>query len=180
VPRPLRRLFAATALAVALGAAGTLAVPLAALAASAEAPVAVAPEDGGFVEPGTVVLEWTAVDAPAGYEVSWSADGGQNAGTGATTQTSLAIQIEDGAFSWQVRALPDGEWSPAATFYVDLDLPTLALPEQAAPAAAPAAAGRGGIEAVPGVVWIGGALGFSAVFLAVVVVQARLRRAQDA
>jgi hypothetical protein len=178
VPRPARRLLAAIALAVALGTTGVLAVPSAALAAPGDVPVAIAPEEGAFVEPGTVVLEWTAVEAPAGYEVTWSADGA-DPGTASTAQTSVAIDIEGGSFSWQVRALPDGAWSTPASFHADIELPTLAVPEQQ-PATAPVATGPQGLETIPGGVWIGGALGFSAVFLVVVVIQSRLRREQDA
>lgn len=176
MPRPVRRLLSAIALAVMLGVAGGLALPGAALAASPDAPVAVAPAEGSFVEPGAVVLEWTAVDAPQGYEVSWAAEGGENAGTAATAQTTVTIDVESGSFSWRVRALPDGEWSAPASFHADLDLPTLPLPDQpAAPAAAPQ-----GLEAIPGGVWIVGALAFSVVFLAVVVVQSRIGRERDA
>jgi hypothetical protein len=178
VPRPARRLLAAIALAASLGATGALAVPGVASASVVDAPVAVAPEEGGFLEPGAVVLEWTAVEAPHGYEVTWSADGGDNAGTAATAQTSVAIEVVGGSFSWQVRAVPDGAWSTPATFHTDLELPTLALPEE--PAAAPAVAGREGLDGIPGGVWVVGALGFSVVFLAVVVVQSRIRREQDA
>lgn len=174
MPRPIRRLFSALVLAVALG---VLGAPAAALAASPEAPVAVAPVEGSFVEPGPVVLEWTAVDAPEGYEVAWATGAGENAGTAATVETSATIQVESGSFTWQVRALPDGAWSAPATFHADLELPTLVLPEQ--PAAAPVTT-RQGLDAIPGSVWIGGALGFSAVFLVVVVLQSRVHREQDA
>ena len=177
MPRPARRLLAAIALAVALGAAGGLALPGAALAAAPDAPVAIGPEDGAFVDTGSVVLEWTAVEAPAGYEVTWAADG-RAAGTAATTATSIGIEVEGGSFTWQVRALPDGTWSSPATFHLDVELPTLPMPEEPVPAAP--ATPRPGFEAVPGGVWIGGALGFSAVFLVVVVIQSRLRREQDA
>ena len=180
MPRPARRLLAAIALAVALGAAGGLALPGAALAAEPDAPVAIGPEGGAFVETGSLVLEWTAVEAPEGYEVTWAVDGGA-AGTAATTATSIGIEVEGGSFTWQVRALPDGTWSSPATFHVDVELPTLPMPEEpvAATSATPAAS-RPGFEAVPGGVWIGGALGFSVVFLVVVVIQSRLRRGQDA
>lgn len=179
VPRPARRLLAAIALAVALGATGALTGPGAAFAAGSDVPVAVAPAEGAFVEPGSVVLEWTAVDAPGGYEVTWSNDDGEGLGTASTDQVSVAIDIDGGSFSWQVRALPDGAWSTPATFHADLELPTLAVPEQQ-PAAVPVAVGPHGFAAIPGGVWIGGALGFSAVFLVVVVIQSRLHREQDA
>ena len=175
MPRPVRRLLAAIALAVTLGAGGALAVPGVALAVASEAPVAVAPEEGTFLEPGTIVLEWTGVEAPQGYEVAWTADAGT--GSASTTGTSAAVTVDSGSFSWQVRALPDGDWSAPATFHVDLELPTLAVPEE--PVAAPVVA-RQGFETIPGSVWIGGALGFSAVFLVVVVLQSRVRREQDA
>lgn len=159
-----------------LGASFALALPATAHAAGPDAPVAVAPEEGAFVEPGSIVLEWTPVDAPQGYEVTWSADGA-DAATVLSTSTTTAIEVESGSFSWQVRALPDGVWSAPATFHVDLELPTLPLPEQ--PAATPTVT-RPGIESVPGGVWVIGALGFSVVFLAAVVLQSRVRREQDA
>jgi hypothetical protein len=175
VPPSARRLFTAIALAVTLGAAGGLAFPGGAIATTRDAPVAVAPEEGAFVEPGTVVLAWSPVDALAGYEVTWATDGGAEAGAITTTQTSIAIEVGAGSYSWQVRALPDGDWSAPATFFADVELPTLPLPEQ--PAVAPA---RPGLDAVPGSVWIGGALGFSVVFLVIVVVQSRIHRERDA
>ena len=177
MPRPARRLLAAIALAVALGVAGGLALPGAALAAAPDAPVAIGPEDGAFVDTGSVVLEWTAVEAPEGYEVTWSAEGGAP-GTAATTATSIGIEIVGGSFTWQVRALPGGPWSLPATFHADVQLETLPMPEE--PVAAAPATARPAFEAIPGGVWIGGALGFSAVFLVVVVIQSRLRREQDA
>jgi hypothetical protein len=177
VPRPARRLLAAIALAVALGAAGGLALPGAALAAGPDAPVAIGPEEGAFVDTGSVVLEWTAVEAPEGYEVAWTADGGA-AGSATATATSIGIEVDGGSFTWQVRALPGGAWSTPATFHVDVELPTLPMPEE--PVVAAPATPRPGLEAVPGGVWIGGALGFSVVFLVVVVIQSRLRREQDA
>ncbi|WP_395640405.1 hypothetical protein [Pseudolysinimonas sp.] len=179
MPRLARRLFSAIVLAVVVGVCGAsiaLALPATAHAAEPDAPAAVAPEEGAFLEPGTVVLEWTPVDAPNGYEVTWSVDGGDPA-TMIATSTATAIEVESGSFSWQVRALPDGAWSAPATFHVDLELPTLPLPEH--PAATPTVARPGG-DAVPGGVWVIGALGFSVVFLAAVVIQTRIRREQDA
>ena len=180
MPRPVRRLLSAITLAVILGASGALTLPAAALAttaASVEVPIAIAPAEGTFLEPGTVVLEWTAVGAADGYEVTWATDAGDDAGTATTSGTSLGVEVDSGSFVWQVRALPDGTWSVPATFHADPELPTLALPEE--PAAAPVVA-RPGLDAVPGGVWIGGALGFSAVFLLAVVLQSRVRREQDA
>lgn len=182
--RPVRRLFAAIALAVVFGAAGGLAAPSIAEAAASDAPVAIAPDEGTSLAPGTIVLEWTAVAASDGYEVTWStgADGG--IGSLSTAEATAAIEVESGSVSWQVRALPDGEWSAPATFHVDPELPTLAVPEQPAeqPAAVPAVPDivPPGVGAIPGGVWILGALGFSVVFLAVVVIQSRVRRERDA
>lgn len=173
MPRPARRVIAATALAVV----AVLGFATPALAESPDVPVAVAPEEGAFLEPGTVVLEWTGVEATQGYEVSWETDTGANAGTASTAEPSTAVEVATGSFVWRVRALPDGEWSVPATFHVDPQLPTLALPEE--PAAVPATPAQG-FESVPGGVWIAGALAFSAVFLVIVVIQSRLRREQDA
>jgi hypothetical protein len=180
VPRPARRLLAVIALAITLGAAGSLAVSGSAPASASEspdAPVAVAPEEGAFLDPGSIVLEWTAVDAPAGYEVSWANDEGGDAGTASVTGTSVPIEVEGGSYAWRVRVLPDGAWSMPRTFHADVQLETLPLPAEPAPAAA---AARPDPASVPGGVWIGGALGFAVVFLVVVVIQSRLRREQDA
>ncbi len=178
MPRSARRLLPVIALAIALGAAGGIAVPNAASASGpSDVPVAVAPEEATVLGPGPVVLEWTAVDAPQGYEVSWATDAGDDAGTATVSGTSVPIEVASGSYVWQVRVLPDGAWSLPATFFADLQLQTLPLPDEPVVAAASA---RSGSEALPGGVWIGGALGFSIVFLAAVAIQSRLRREQDA
>ena len=177
MPRPARRLLSAIVLALTIGAAGVAVSPQAALAAAPDVPVAISPEEGAFVAPGPVVLSWTAVAAPAGYEVTWSTDAGA-AGTASSPTTSTTIEADGGSFSWQVRALPDGAWSEPATFHADVELPTLADQGQEQPAVAPATP-LPGLDAIPGSVWVAGALGFSAVFLAAVVIQSRVRREQD-
>lgn len=165
-----------------LGAAASLGSPSPVQAAAADTPdvpVAVAPEEGAFVETDPVVLAWTAVDAPGGYEVAWATDTGEDAGTATTTAATTTVALAGGSYTWRVRVLPDGDWSLPATFHLDLELTTLPLPAEPQPAAAPATP-RPGLEGVPGGVWIIGALGFSVVFLVVVVVQSRVRREQDA
>ena len=184
MPRSVRRLVAATVLALALSAGAAGVAPGAARAASTEtpAPVVVAPVEGSHLEPGAVELAWAPVDGAAGYEVRWTADLGGDPVEGLEPVpggTSLSLAAEEGAsYTWQVRALPDGAWSSPGTFYVDLQLPTLGLPEQ--PAATGGTTGRGGPDGVPGEVWIAIALGFSAVLLVAVFVQSRTRREQDA
>lgn len=180
MPRPARRLVVALALATAVTVPGILVLPAAASAApvaAVDGPEVVAPEEGAFVDPAAVVLEWTAVPAPGGYEVAWSSETGEG-GVVTSDSTSTTIQVDGGTFTWQVRALPDGEWSAPATFHADLELPTLPLPEQ--PAVAAPATPRPGLDGIPGSVWIIGALGFSAVFLAAVVIQSRVQRERDA
>jgi hypothetical protein len=169
-----------SALAVLLGVGGGMALPMTAEAAGSD-PTPVAPAEGAFVEDSTVVLEWTTSDAPLGYEVSWSStDVADESGLVSTSEPTTTIEVDGGSYTWQVRALPEGAWSAPATFHVDVELPTLALPEDAGAVPAEAAARPSGIEQVPGSVWILGALAFAAVFLAVVVVQSRLHREQDA
>lgn len=186
MPGPARRLFAAIALALTLGAAAGIGLPGAAAAVSAaqlagsDAPAAVAPEEGALVESGEVVLEWTPAEAPAGYGVIWRLAGDVlDAGSSTAFTTAATIHVDAGSYVWQVRVLPDGDWSPPATFRADLELPTLVLPEQADAGDAAPTATRHGIAAVPDSVWIVGALGFSAVFLAAVAVQSRVRREPD-
>jgi hypothetical protein len=175
--RPARRLFAATALAAVLGALAALGWPAAAFAGSAD-PAPTLPEDGAFVDGASVVLEWTDVAAPEGYQVSWTAtDVADEAGVATATLPTMTIAVAGGSYEWRVRVLPDGEWSAPATFHVDLELPTLGLPEDGS--AAPLAGGRGA-DRIPGGLWVGGAVGFAAVFLVIVVVQSRRHREQDA
>lgn len=179
MPRPARRLLVALALATVVAVPGILALPAPVLAAPltvVDAPEVLAPEEGAFVDPAEVVLQWTAVPAPGGYEVTWSSESGEGIVT--SDSTSTTIQVDGGTFTWQVRALPDGEWSAPATFHADVELPTLPLPEQ--PAVAVPATPQQGFGAIPGSVWIIGALGFSAVFLAAVVIQSRVQRERDA
>lgn len=169
-----------SALAVLLGALGGVTLPITALAASTD-PTPVAPAEGAFLEASTVVLEWTAAEAPLGYEVSWrSTDDADETDVVEAVEPTTTIEVAGGSYSWQVRALPDGAWSAPSTFHVDLELPTLALPEEAAPAPAQPTALPSALDRVPGGVWVLGALGFSAVFLAAVVVQSRRHREQDA
>lgn len=177
MPRPARRLFAAIVLALACGAATNFVAPEPAHAVAPDAPVVVAPAQDAFVDAGPVTLGWTDVGAAQGYEISWTSEDGAT-GTAATTETTVEVQLDGGTYVWQVRALPGGEWSQPATFHADLQLETLALPEQ--PATPSSATPRTGVDAVPGGVWVLGALGFSAVFLVIVVTQSRLHREQDA
>jgi hypothetical protein len=129
------------------------------------------------LESTSVALEWTDV-ASDGYEVSWAAtSGGDVAGLATATATTMTISVDAGSYEWRVRALPDGEWSAPITFRVDLDLPTLGLPEGGS--AQPVVARRGSDD-IPSGVWIAGAVGFAVLFLGVVVVQARRQRERDA
>lgn len=172
-----------SALTVLLGAVGGLTLPITALAATPD-PTPVAPAEGAFLEASTVELEWTDAGSPLGYEVSWrSTDDTGDADESGVVEAAgptTTIEVAGGSYSWQVRALPDGAWSAPSTFHVDLELPTLALPEEAGPVPAQPAALPSAIDRVPGGVWVVGALGFSAAFLAVVVVQSRRHREQDA
>lgn len=173
----LTRLFAATTLALMLGGLAALAMPTGAAAGIAD-PTPIAPEGGAVLASGTVVLEWTDVAAPEGYQVAWSsADQPGEAELATTTASTLTVELSGGSYEWAVRALPDGDWSGPANFHVDLELPTLGLPADGS--AAPVVDGRGRGD-IPGGVWIAGALGFSAVLLGAVVIQSRRNREQQA
>ncbi|MGV3712714.1 hypothetical protein, partial [Pseudolysinimonas sp.] len=82
-------------------------------------------------------------------------------------------------YYWQVRALPDGAWTPPAVFQVDIQLDTLAPSVDApgAPGALPTAPiADTAAEAAPstlgtavsGFVWIAAASSFAGLILAVV------------
>jgi hypothetical protein len=176
VSRPARRLLSRIALALALAGLVALGAPTAAVAGD-EVPRPVAPTAGAVLTSTSVVLEWTDVAAD-GYQVSWaSTPGGDVTGLATATVTTMTVAVDAGSYEWRVRALPDGEWSAPATFLVDLDLPTLGLPEDGS--ATPVVAARGSDD-VPGGVWIAGAVGFAVLFLGVVVVQARRQREREA
>jgi hypothetical protein len=148
--------------ALALGGLVALGASTAAVAGD-EVPRPVAPTAGAVLDSTSVVLEWTDVAAD-GYQIAWaSTSGGDATGLATATVTTMTVAVDAGSYEWRVRALPDGEWSPPATFEVDLDLPTLPLP------------GHG--FAPPGV-WIAGAAGFAVIFLGVVAVQAYRQRAR--
>jgi hypothetical protein len=171
------RLHVGPALALTLGCLAALAVPAGALAGDA-VPTPTVPEEGAVLTVTSVVLEWTDVGTPEGYQVAWaSTERPDETGVATATVPTMTIAVDGGTYEWRVRALPEGEWSAPATFDVDLDLPTLVLPENGSATPAVAARAR---DDIPGTVWIVGALGFSAVFLGVVVVQARRQRERRA
>jgi hypothetical protein len=170
---------------VALAIAGALiGVPAVTHAAPGTA-VPVAPI-GGETVVGDPVLTWTEA-LGTGYEVRWNADGslgvdgaldpatGGRAFPGVTSHriTDLTAPI----YHWQVRALPNGEWSPIATFSVDIQLDTLGpgtpaeeVDEPVEPEVEPAPeAGRqDAVGGVSGFVWIAAASTLAGLILAVV------------
>lgn len=175
--RPARRLLTGTVLALVIAGLAALGVPTGA-AAGGTVPTPTVPDEGAFLADTSIVLEWTAVAAPEGYQVSWtSTDTADESGLATATIPTMTVAVAGGSYEWRVRTLPDGEWSAPATFHVDLELPTLGLPENGS--AAPVVAGRRGDD-IPGAVWIAGALGFSVIFLGTVVIQSRRQREREA
>src|SRR5690606_6551854 len=85
-------------------------------------------------------------------------------------------------YHWQVRAMPDGEWSAIATFHLDIQLDTLGPGSGAAPEAPeapvveqsadrPAPRAGAGVDvgaALTGFAWVAGASSFAGLLLAVV------------
>lgn len=166
--------------------------PGAQAATTAPAPVEiVAPSEGETVV-GDPVLRWTESDG-AGYEVRWNTDGalgddgaldaGETGGRAFPGSNSHPLTgLVAPTYYWQVRALPDGAWTPPAVFQVDIQLDTLAPPvgdpdAPGAPGAPPTAPNADtAAEAAPstlgtavsGFVWIAAASSFAGLILAVV------------
>jgi hypothetical protein len=173
-----------------------VAMPAVAFAAVAVSPVS--PVDGELVD-ADPVLRWTASDG-AGYELRWNADGGLDA-DGALDPTGDGGRAFPGGeshrlsgltaatYHWQVRALPDGDWSAVTTFHLDIQLDTLApgdpVEEPAVEAPADVVTPEAGIHldlstAVNGFVWIAAASSFAGLLLAVVGREwLRLRRQRE-
>jgi hypothetical protein len=169
-----------------------VAVPAMASAAESVSPVStISPTEGELVD-ADPVLRWTASDG-AGYELRWNADGSFDS-TGALDATAdggrafpggeshRLADLTAATYHWQVRALPDGAWSPVATFHLDIQLDTLGPGEPAeppaveqpvvdAPSDVPAPHAGAGLDlstAVSGFVWIAAASSFAGLLLAVV------------
>lgn len=170
------------------------ALPAAALAAepASTAPVAtVSPADGELV--GTdPLLRWTA-SGDSGYELRWNADGALDA-SGALDPSVGGGRVFPGGpshqltgltavtYHWQVRAMPEGEWSAIATFHLDIQLDTLGPGSGSGPDAADAPLVEQPAEEQPpragagvdlgatltGFAWIAGASSFAGLLLAVV------------
>jgi len=166
------------------------------------APVAIiAPAPGELVS-GDPVLQWTA-SGTAGYELRWNVDGTRD-GTGALDHTSdgggrlfpggesfQLTGLTAPTYHWQVRALPDGAWSPVGTFHLDIQLDTLGpgaepgaeTPAPEAPAEEPtpeAGAGFDAGAALQSFAWVAGASSFAGLLLAVVGREwLRLRRERE-
>ena len=167
-------------------------VPAMASAAESVSPVSpVSPAEGELVD-ADPVLRWTAA-GDAGYELRWNADGaldssgalevGDDGGRAFPGGESHRLtDLTAATYHWQVRALPDGAWSPVATFHLDIQLDTLGPGEPAEPPVdeqpvveAPtdvsvpeAGAGLDLSTAMNGFVWIAAASSFAGLLLAVV------------
>lgn len=186
-----------------------VAVPALATAAPATASISVsqtvaaqaepiAPAEGELVA-GDPVLQWTESDG-SGYELRWNAagdlddegaldpavDGGRTFPGG---ESHRLTGLTAATYHWQVRALPDGDWSGIATFHLDIQLDTLgpgAVTDEpvteptVAPSAPEAGAGLDLSTAVHGFVWIAAGSSFAGLILAVVGREwLRLRRQQE-
>jgi hypothetical protein len=171
------------ALLLATGAA-LLVAPAASAAVTAPAPVAIVAPSEGEVVVGDPVLRWTESDG-VGYELRWNVDGALDE-TGALDSGETGGRAFPGSpshqltglvapmYHWQVRALPDGAWSPIASFHRDIQLDTLAPPADAPdasvapPVAAAEAPARSVADAVSGFVWVAAASSVAGLILAVV------------
>lgn len=166
-------------------AAAVVAVPaIAAAAPPTPGPVrTVSPAEGELVD-ADPVLRWTPASG-SGYELRWNASGELDA-TGALdpgaeggrafpgSESHQLSALTATTYHWQVRALPDGDWSPVATFYLDIQLDTLGPggepPTEAGPTEPTPEAGStlDLSTAVNGFVWIASASSFAGLLLVVV------------
>lgn len=178
-----------------------VAVPAVASAAPAHGAIPVqaepvSPSEGELVA-ADPTLRWSASDG-TGYEVRWNAGGdldssgaldptvdGGRAFPGGTSHQLTGLTAA--TYHWQVRALPDGDWSGISTFYLDIQLDTLTPGAETGMPATPApveprpesGAGLDPSTAVHGFVWIAAASSFAGLLLAVVGREwLRLRRQQ--
>ncbi len=150
-------------------------------------PVAtVSPAEGELVD-ADPVLTWTESDG-AGYELRWNvagelasdggldtaADGGRAFPGG---ESHRLTDLTAATYHWQVRALPDGDWSRVATFHLDIQLDTLGpdtatdVPATDDPTGGPVPEAGAGLDlstAVNGFVWIAAGSTFAGLLLAVV------------